>query len=353
MTDSRHYAGCCLALLLVLVGSFAPAAAQDQTSQGSGSSSRRAPESSSELGRETAAESSSERASQSSSAAESSLEPELVAGEGELLQVPEPSSEAPAGDSPGLAADPGRESRISNFYADIVKSFPQGLPFFGSAIILGESLGNRAQDTEDVIISPHYLLGPGDEIVVAVWGELSLNVNATVLPEGHIELPGQNRLYVNGLKFADLRETILHELRKSYASALTPEKLTAGAVFVQVTLSTLQGIQVFMTGQVAHPGVYQFPSSSVLLLNALAEAGGLGNKGSLRNMEIRRGGAVRHVDLYDLLLSGDIALDAYYLRHQDVVYLPDRLKTVSVEGSVKRPAIYELRAAETLAYRAN
>jgi polysaccharide export outer membrane protein len=279
---------------------------------------------------------------------------------GQGTTTSEPVSVVPAEAEPGqrtgaqyedpLAAQARRAlgSRSSVLEA-IAKPFPQGLPIFGSSILIGERPGNQPTDTKDAVISPHYLLGPGDEVVVSVWGELSLSLKATVSPEGYIGMPGDSRLSVNGLRFDELRETVLFELRKSYASALTAEKLAAGAVFLQVTLSNLRGIQVFMTGQVANPGVYQFPTSSVLLMNALAEAGGLGSRGSLRHIEIRRGSATNYVDLYDLLLSGNIGLEAQYLRHQDVVYIPDRARAVSIEGSVRRPAIYELATGETLA----
>ena len=219
------------------------------------------------------------------------------------------------------------------------------LPLFGHDFFFS---GDSSTYFEESPLSPDYLLGPGDEVIVNIWGKLNFGLRQTVDASGYLLLPGESRLSVNGLRFGELKTSLLGKLRGSYAQALTPEKLSSGAVSVDITLGKLRGVQLLITGEVSQPGGYTFKKSSVLLMQALARAGGIGPEGSLRSIQISHRGKTRTVDLYDFFIFGNIELDAYRLQHEDVIFVPVRTKTVSIEGGVTRPMAYELTTDEPL-----
>ncbi len=265
----------------------------------------------------------------------------------ETAQAPQAGEALPAGTVRGGTPPGPSDPRLAGLLSELRQGFSSDLPYFGLSLF-GYG-GTQAVNWKNIPIDPYYQLGPGDVILVNVWGTLALNLQLPVNSEGFVVVPGGNRLYVNGLTFGQLEEVLLRELRTRHEEALTPDKLESGQVRIEVKLGEVHGVQVLVTGQVSDPGGLTFDSPAVLLLDALNRAGGITSRGSLRNVIVRRGGEQRELDLYDLLVSGEVDVSRFMLRQGDVVFVPYRERTVSIRGAVKQPAIYELAKGENLA----
>jgi len=182
-----------------------------------------------------------------------------------------------------------------------------------------------------------YVLGPGDEVVIRVWGQINLTARVTVDRSGDIYLPKVGAINLAGVPYAQLEERLKTEIGRIYRNF----DLTA-------SLGRLRTIEVFVVGYAEFPGRYTVSSLSTLV-NALFVSGGPSPSGSLRDIELKRGSkVVTHFDLYDLLLHGDKSKDAT-LQSGDVIYIPPVGPLVAVSGSVNVPAIYELKGETTLA----
>ncbi|HIE03649.1 MAG TPA: hypothetical protein EYP61_02695 [Candidatus Latescibacteria bacterium] len=193
-------------------------------------------------------------------------------------------------------------------------------------------------------VSPDYVVGPGDEVIVNVWGEVEFRYTATVGRDGFIDIPKVGPISVNGLNLGELRERIFDGLSRAYPGiSRDPTRVTT---FVEVSLGRLKPIRIFVIGEVKRPGAY-FMSAASTPLNALYMAGGPLPTGSLRRIEvIRRGKVVATLDLYGYLLKGHI--EEVKLQTDDTILVPPVGRRVWLAGRVHRPAIYELRPGEGL-----
>lgn len=190
-----------------------------------------------------------------------------------------------------------------------------------------------------------YLLGPGDEITVDVWGEVELRHERIVDRSGGIILPRAGRIACANRTLDQVSQSIREALSRSY-SGIDPQG-EGGSTFVEVSLGRLRAIRVFVVGEVDRPGGYEL-SSVATVFTALFAAGGPGDNGSMRSVRLmREGDEVGTLDLYDYLLSGDRSGDLN-LRAGDTVYVPARGTTVEVRGAVRRPMVFELREGEGL-----
>jgi protein involved in polysaccharide export with SLBB domain len=188
----------------------------------------------------------------------------------------------------------------------------------------------------DVPVSPDYVLGPGDTVVLNLWGSLEGTYELEVSRAGEIVLPQAGTLRVWGLPFARLPEAIRSSLGKLFKDFQ-----------LNVNLGRLKLIKVFVVGEVQSPGGYDVSSLSTVI-NALTAAGGPLKTGTLRGIQVRRGGQVAEtIDLYDFFLLGDKTKDVR-LQSGDAVFVPMIGKVAGVGGSVRRPAVYELKGEETL-----
>jgi protein involved in polysaccharide export with SLBB domain len=184
--------------------------------------------------------------------------------------------------------------------------------------------------------SSDYIIGPDDELRVHIWGAISYNGNLRVDRSGNIYLPRIGVVHVAGLKFSELDQHL---------------RAATGRVFRNFDLSAelgrIRSIQIYLTGQARRPGVYTVSSLSSLV-DALFAGGGPSPQGSLRHIQLKRDGKIIvDFDLYALLLRGDKSGDAP-LQAEDVLYIPPAGPQVAVIGSIRAPAIYELRANETI-----
>jgi protein involved in polysaccharide export with SLBB domain len=186
-----------------------------------------------------------------------------------------------------------------------------------------------------------YPIGPGDNLVVTVWGEVELRHDLTVSRQGQIYIPEVGLTNVTGLTVAKLKTKLKNLLGKSYSSLLQEE------AFLDVSLGKLRSIRVYIMGDVQTPGVYTVPAITPVF-NMLFYAGGVTNTGSLRTISIvRRDRVHATLDFYKFL-TGGIKFSGIRLQNDDVVLVSTMKKQVYLTGSVKKEAIYELLGPEGL-----
>lgn len=181
-----------------------------------------------------------------------------------------------------------------------------------------------------------YVIGPGDELRIRIWGQVSLQANVRVDRSGEIYLPQIGQVHVAGLAFSALDTHLREAVGRIYHN-----------FDLTVNVGQIRAIQVYLAGAARRPGVYTVSSLSTLA-DALFASGGPSLTGSMRAIELRRSGAVvTRFDLYDLLIRGDKSKDAKLLSG-DVIYIPPAGPQAAVFGSVRSPAIYELLPQESL-----
>jgi protein involved in polysaccharide export with SLBB domain len=204
--------------------------------------------------------------------------------------------------------------------------------------IYGASLFRNAPSTfaplDRVPVTPDYVIGPGDELLIQVWGQVTLNSRFTVDRVGDIYIPQVGTMRVAGLAFSQLQGYLKAQMSTIFRN-----------FDLNVNLGQLRSIQIFVVGQARRPGSYTVSSLSTLV-NALFVTGGPTPQGSMRHIQLKRAGKVLvDFDLYDLLQRGDKSKDVQLLPG-DVLYIPPVGPQIAVAGSVNSPAIYELRSAE-------
>ncbi|MCE9602054.1 MAG: SLBB domain-containing protein [Gemmatimonadetes bacterium] len=191
-------------------------------------------------------------------------------------------------------------------------------------------------------VGPDYRLGPGDELVLILTGEVELAHTLPITREGFIVIPQVGQLSVANLTMSQLEDLLYERLARSYSGV---RRGADARTKFSVSVSRLRAIQVFVTGDVARPSSYRVASTATAM-TALYAAGGPTEEGTFRAVTVRRGGAVvATVDLYDYLLKGERGSDRR-LENGDIVFVGPHGPRVRVTGEVIRPATYELRAGE-------
>lgn len=215
-----------------------------------------------------------------------------------------------------------------------LKVSTENLQQFGYDLFAGEP-GSFAPVT-DVPVPSDYVLGPGDEIKVQLFGKDARELVLTVDRQGVVAFPEIGPIPLAGLDFSTAKASLIEQIK---------QKLLG--VSVSITMGQLRSIRVFALGDVYRPGSYTV-SGLATLSHALFSSGGVKTIGSLRNIELKRDGRhVGNIDLYDFLLKGDTSKDVRLLPG-DVVFVPAIGKTVGIAGEVVRPAIYELKGERTV-----
>ncbi len=237
-----------------------------------------------------------------------------------------------------LVRRPNPYEKIPSLYDMYLQAVPQppAVQRFGMQIF-----ENGTRDLQmipmDLPVGPEYVLGPGDSISIDLWGGVSRRFNRPVDREGRISLPEVGPLLVAGKSLADVQESVQRTLRTQFRD-----------ISADVSLSRLRTIRVYVVGDVVRPGAYDISSLSTPL-NALFVAGGPTGRGSLRIVKHLRGNdLVQEVDVYDLLLHG-VKGDMQRLESGDTVMVPPLGPEITIEGMVRRPAIYEQRNEKSLA----
>ena len=203
----------------------------------------------------------------------------------------------------------------------------------------GAELMTPADDAAETLplVPPDYLVKPGDEILLTLWGSVDADLRLQVDRSGRISIPRVGPVLVSGVRYADLPGAISQRVSQVFRN-----------FELSVSLGQLRGQRVYVTGFVAKPGSYNV-SSLATVVQALLKAGGPSSAGSFRNIEVKRGNQrVAGFDLYDFLLGGDRSADRM-LQGDDVIHVGPVGTQVALIGSVNRAAIFELKPGETVA----
>ncbi|MGL6181313.1 MAG: polysaccharide biosynthesis/export family protein, partial [Aestuariivirga sp.] len=206
----------------------------------------------------------------------------------------------------------------------------------GSELMVETRLDREVVDFSP-LVPADYLISPGDEIVLSMWGSVDAELRLIVDRSGRITLPRIGTIMVSGVRYADLPEVIRLRVAQTFKNFQ-----------LSVSLGQLRGVRIFVTGFVARPGAYTVNALSGMA-NALVRAGGPSASGSFRDIQLRRSGKlVSKLDFYDLLLNGNRNADQT-VQADDVIHVGPIAPQVGVIGSVNRAAIFELKPGETMA----
>lgn len=230
-------------------------------------------------------------------------------------------------------------SREVEDITDDAKKIMDSRQVYGHKVFNSQSL--TFEPNENMATPQNYRLGPGDEVVIDIWGTSEDHLRQTISPEGSIMISQLGPVYLNGLTIADANKHIKSAFSKKYAGVADSE------TDIQVTLGQVRSIQVDIMGEVATPGTFRLsPFSSVF--HALYRAGGINDIGSLRNIQVLRNGKkVAGIDIYKYLFEGK-PTGNIRLQEGDVIIVPPYEQLVQLEGNVKRPMYYEIKPGETI-----
>lgn len=262
--------------------------------------------------------------------AEAAAKTTLKESKEEVAQKKAPTGQAPA-------------APLSQFVLPELSGRAPGLQPFAYSIF------QRGPSTFEPIINvptpPNYVLGPGDEIVVNVWGETQLTYTLTVARDGYVIIPDAGKIQVANLTIDALKRRLLERMTAIYASLARGNQ--SATSFLDVSIGKLRTMQIFVLGEAHLPGGYSL-SGLATAFTALYYAGGPNSNGTLRQIKIHRdNSAVATIDFYEFALYGKREQDLR-LQEGDVLFIGQAGKRIAITGAIPRPAIYELKPGETL-----
>ena len=226
-----------------------------------------------------------------------------------------------------------QQQPLTEFQRVVAGSVGAVLPVFGADLFA--NAGAPFAPIDRTPVTSDYVIGPGDQLLIRVWGQVNFNAHVTVDRAGDVYVPQVGNVEVAGLHFEQLDGYLKNKFSRVFRN-----------FDLSVNMGQLRSIQVYVVGNAKRPGSYTLSSLSTLV-NALFSSGGPSEQGSMRQIELKRGGnIVTTFDLYDLLIYGDKSHDAPLLPG-DVIYIPPVGPEVAIAGSVHVPAIYELKGTET------
>ena len=213
--------------------------------------------------------------------------------------------------------------------------------------IFGYSLFNSRNLTFEPSVNiptpADYQVGPGDELIIDIWGASQQNYRLIVSPDGYVVIDNVGPVLVNGLKIDEASKRLINRLSSIYAGIKGPNPNT----FAQVSLGNLRSIKVILLGEVNLPGSYTV-SSLATAFNALYLSGGPNINGSLRDIEVLRDNkTIDKLDVYDFLMKGDKSHDIR-LNDMDIIRITPYKTRVQINGEIKRPSFYEMSDSEKL-----
>ena len=190
---------------------------------------------------------------------------------------------------------------------------------------------------DHIPVTPDYIVGPGDEVDIRVWGQIDADLHLQVDRLGQIYIPKVGNLNISGLRYQDLKSYIRTAVGRNFRN-----------FNLEVNLGQLRSIQIYVVGEARRPGSYTVSALSTLV-NALFASGGPSGAGSMRHIQLKRQDkVVTEFDVYDFLLRGDKSKDVH-LQAGDVIYIPPIGQVAAITGSINVPAIYELKDKTDLA----
>ena len=266
---------------------------------------------------------------------------------GQSANPTRPSSQLPGffdyRDNENMARQPSRRQpaqetlpaeALTEFQKFVASTTGQVLPIYGAELF--RRVPSTFAPLDMVPVPPDYVIGPGDELRIRVWGQVNFSANVVVDRSGELYLPQVGQVHVAGMAFSALDSHLRSAISRVYRN-----------FDLTVDIGQIRAIQVYLAGEARRPGVYTV-SSLATLVDALFASGGPSAAGSFRHIILRRAGAeITDFDLYSLVVRGDKSKDVP-LQNGDVLFIPPAGPQVAITGSVRKPAIYELRTGETL-----
>lgn len=213
--------------------------------------------------------------------------------------------------------------------------------YFGYEIFQNNPFANK--DYLIGNIDENYILGPGDEIRIYVWGSHAYQTQVRIDLNGNIALPDNGVFFASGYTFETLKKKLRNYLGKSYSGLISSPQTS----FIDVSLTQLRPVSITVLGDANTPGPH-LVNGFATVLNALYASGGVKTSGSLREIKVYRNNKlIRTVDLYDYITKGTITKDVR-LMNNDVIFIPSRNNSITLNGAVKKEAIYEMKDDEGL-----
>ena len=245
----------------------------------------------------------------------------------EIQQLLQQQQQKPAA-QPAARPQPSAAAGDNEFQQFVAASTGKPLRVFGANLF---DAPTTFAPVENIPVTPDYVVGPGDEVLIRAWGQIDVDYRASVDRNGTINIPRVGSIPVAGVKYQDLTAHIRTAISRNFRN-----------FELQVTMGALRSVQIFVVGQARRPGAYTVSSLSTLV-NAIFAVGGPAAHGSMRRIQLKRGNSiVTEFDLYDLLLAGDKSKDTQMLPG-DVLYFPPSGPLAAVTGSVNNAAIFELK----------
>jgi protein involved in polysaccharide export with SLBB domain len=216
------------------------------------------------------------------------------------------------------------------FPTDISRDLRQfGYDFFAKEISTFAPVTN-------IPVGPGYIIGPGDQFIIHLWGKAEKTYDVSVTRDGRITVPRLGMLNVSGLTFGELKRYLFHKFKEYYPH-----------FELSITMGRLRTVEIFIVGEAKNPGTYSVSSLSTVI-TALFATGGPSKKGSLRNIKVfRNGEPIKPIDLYEFFIKGTKGNDIR-LQPGDTIFVPVLGPVVGIAGCVKRPAIYEMKGSQTI-----
>ncbi|MDE7152548.1 MAG: SLBB domain-containing protein [Candidatus Amulumruptor sp.] len=214
-----------------------------------------------------------------------------------------------------------------------------GRNIFGRDVFSSSALS--FEPNENQATPKDYRLGPGDEVIIEIWGASEERLRQTISPEGNIVVEQLGPIFLNGMTIDEANDHLRGLFAYKYAG------IDEGETDITLTLGGIRTIQVNIIGEVSTPGTYRLSPFSTVF-HAIYRSGGVSGIGSLRNIQVLRNGRkIATVDLYDFLFGGD-SNDNLRLQEGDVIIVPAYENLVKIDGNVKRPMNYEIKNDETI-----
>lgn len=213
---------------------------------------------------------------------------------------------------------------------------------FGHSLFENKNLS--FEPNVNVATPENYRLGPGDEVIIDIWGASENTIRQQISPEGNIQVSGIGPVHLNGMTIKEANSYLQGEFAKIYAGIGGDQPSSQ----IKLTLGDVRTILINVMGEVAVPGTYRLSSFSSVF-HALYRAGGVNDIGSLRNIQVVRAGKViANVDVYQIIMNGRLS-DDIRLQEGDFILVKPYETLVKIEGKVKRPMFYEMKPTETVA----
>ena len=232
--------------------------------------------------------------------------------------------------------------------SDMLEDHPSTQDLARSNQVFGRNIFNTRNLTFEPsvnIATPlNYRLGPGDEVIIDIWGASQNTIRQQISPDGTINIQKIGPVNLNGLTIAEANDYLKKTLNKIYNGLNNTNDPTSD---IRLTLGSIRTIQINVMGEVVQPGTYSL-SSFATVFHALYRAGGVSDIGSLRNVQlVRNGKNIATIDVYQFIMKGHIQ-DDIRLQEGDVVIVPAYDVLVKIDGKVKRPMRFEMKKDENL-----